>query len=473
MSLPSFLRHVPWRGLLRALACALAFLLVPLVVGAANYGSKMSGAAPPIDRPAYTGQLPAPTYDPTRRIAVVLSSTYGAEITDALPTFEILARSGAFNVYVVAPERTVLPFVNSHLTDSGLDFVPHFSYAEYEATIGKDPDLIAIPYFPHYSPTRDAAVLDWIRAHAGPRTTLLGICAGTETLADTGLLDGHRATTNTGWFARLVPGHPQVSWIRNVRYVDDGPVITSTNLAAGIDAALHAVARLVGRPVAEDVARQLGYTHTGYLDDPSFQYPATPIVPVIEDGMFEWSQERLGVLLSDGVSEFALAGLLDPYTSSLAATAEVFAPQRAPIVSRDGLALLPRYDFRTVPALDRVVVPAGDATAARQEAGAAWERVRPDRPAEDIHRNVGHGESGYDATLQDLARYHNGMVAAAMAPILFDPTDQLALTGAAWPIEPIAAHLLLGLLGVGAVVLLGRIRPRRRAPVPSYALSRS
>jgi transcriptional regulator GlxA family with amidase domain len=473
MSLSSFPRHIRWRVVLRTIACALAFLLVPVLIGGVNFGSKLANAASPADRPLLTGPTPAPTYDSTKRIAVVLSSAYGAEITDALPNYEILARSGAFNVYVVAPEQTVLPFVNSTLRESGLDFVPHFSYAAYEATIGKDPDLIVIPYFPNYTPARDAAVLAWISAHAGPRTIVLGICAGTEILADTGLLDGHNATTNVGWFDKLVPAHPRVHWIRDVRYVDDGPVITSTNLAAGVDATLHTVARLVGRPVAEDVARQLGYTQTGYLDDPSFQYPATPIVPLIQNGMFEWPQEQLGVLLTDGVSEFALAGLLDPYTSSLAATVKVFAPQRGPIRSRDGLVFLPREDFSSVPSFDRVVVPAGDATSERQQAIASWEQRHPNRPVEEIHRNVGHGESAYDATFRDLGQQHNGMVAAAMIPILFVPSSPSALTGAVWPIEPIGADLGLGLLGVGLVLLLGRVRVRRHAPARAFALSHS
>src|SRR5215510_13912346 len=110
----------------------------------------------------------------------------------------------------------------------------------------------------------------------------------------------------------------------------------------------------------------------------------------------------------------ALAGLLDPYTSSLVAEARLLAPVRAPIRSRGGLVLLPRDDFSTVPALDRVVVPAGDATAARQQAVAAWEGLHPDRPVQEIHRDVGHGQSAYEATLQDLGRRRNGMVAAGM-----------------------------------------------------------
>lgn len=63
--------------------------------------------------------------------------------------------------------------------------------------------MIAIPWFSGYTAERDAALLDWIPANAGPQTTIVTICAGTKILADTGLLAGRTATTNTAWFGRL------------------------------------------------------------------------------------------------------------------------------------------------------------------------------------------------------------------------------------------------------------------------------
>ena len=122
------------------------------------------------------------------------------------------------------------------------------------------------------------------------------------------------------------------------------------------------------------------------------------------------------------------------------------------IRSRDGLIFIPRQDFHTVSAVDRVVLPGGDVTDARQQTIAAWQRLRPDRPVEYIHRNVGRGESAYDATLQDLAQSRNALDAVGVAHLLFYPVEQLQLNNARLPIEPIATPLMLGLLGVGLVV---------------------
>jgi AraC family transcriptional activator FtrA len=464
---------VRWRRLAFLVIYILIFLFVPFIAGSVNLGIKMGGSAPSTTHSAYTGPLPTPAYDPAKKIAVLVAGNSGAEITDALPTFEILARSRAFNVYIVAPQRKVLPFIASGMdAETGLDFVPHFSFAEYAREIRKKPDLIAIPYLPGYTLTRDAAVVNWIRANTGTQTIIDGICIGTATLADTGLLNGHKATTNTNVFKTLQTRFPHVRWMQNVRYVDDGNIITSTNLASGVDATLHVVSRLEGRSVAEDVARQIGYTHTSYLDNPGFQYPALSVAPILGNAAFEWHQEQLGVLVYDGVSEMDLAGLLDPYTSSLTAKASIFATKQGPITSRDGLILIPRYDFQTVPSLDRVVVPGGDMNRSQQQAIAAWNSLHPDRQAETIHRSVGQGETAYDATIQDLARRHNGTVAAAIADTLFVP-DATLPADANLPVEPLVTLLLLGLLGIGLVFALSRLLFRRHTPVRSSTVAGS
>src|SRR5579864_6539455 len=219
--MPSALFHLHWRKLLVAVAYLIAVIGVPFSVEALNYYNKAAIPGQPFEAPAYTGVLPSPpTPDPTKKIAVVVSSAYGSEITDTLPPFEILARSGAFNVYSVAPERAVLPLTPGPVIGAtGLDFVPHFSFKDYDAVIGTPPDLIVVPALTGYTPERDAAVLDWIRGHFGPRTTLLAICDGIMAVADTRLLDGHTFTTNPGDFDYVAANAPSATLLQNLRYV--------------------------------------------------------------------------------------------------------------------------------------------------------------------------------------------------------------------------------------------------------------
>jgi len=474
-------RRFPWRRVLLIGVYVIAIVLVPSIVGFANVGYKLFGPGEPVESPAYSAALPAPpTPDPSKKIAVVLSSASGAEIGDTLEAYEILARSGVFNVYSVAPERTVLPLVPGAAGPRGwpssLDFVPHFSFAEYDALVGTPPDLIAIPYLANYDEQRDASVVDWIRGHFGANTTLLGICSGNLTLADTGLVAGRTATTNSGTFDYVEAHSPTTTWLHNVRYVDDGNIITSSNLTAGIDASLHVVDRFVGRATALDVARQIGYTQTAALDDPAFQPPSFPdfLVPTAINASLEGPKQQLGVVLYDGVTELGMSGLVDPYTASGAARTFVMAPERRIVTSRNGFQFLPRYDFNSVPALDRVFVPAGENNSAKQQVSAAWSAAQPGRPAEDIYQNVGSGETAYDVSLRDIAQEHNGSLAHAVADGLFYTANPQDFAHASWPVPEAIAQLVLMLLGAAMVfaathVSFRRLVRTRLKPIPQTA----
>jgi transcriptional regulator GlxA family with amidase domain len=89
-----------------------------------------------------------------------------------------------------------------------------------------------------------------------PGTRVVSICTGAFLLAAAGLLDGRRATTHwhsTDHFQRLFP---RVKVDPDVLYVDDGDVLTSAGVAAGIDVCLHIVRRDFGTAVANGVARR-------------------------------------------------------------------------------------------------------------------------------------------------------------------------------------------------------------------------
>jgi transcriptional regulator GlxA family with amidase domain len=446
-------RRIPWRRALLVAAYLLAILLVPPVVIGANYYHKLTADLEPHAAPAYAGELPAPAPpDPAKKIAIVVSGPRGSEIGDTLEAYEILARSGAFNVYSVAPERTPLPLMPGFAFGaSSLDFVPHFSFAEYDAQIGRQPDLIAIPWFDgNYSPEQDSATLDWIRARFGANTTILAICSGNEILADTGLLAGHTATTNTGTFDYVQSHSPTTRWLRNVRYVDDGSLVTSTNLTAGIDATLHVVDRFAGRATALDVARQIGYSQTGALDNPAFDAPDASafLAPISINSGLEGPKQPVGVLLYDGVTELGLSGLVDPLEGTASVRTFVAAPQRRIIRSRDGFLFLPRYDFSNVPSVDRVLLPAGENDTAKQQVIAAWSAQTP---AEDIYAAVGSGRSAYDVSFADIAQQHNGSLARAMASGLFYSAAPRDFANANWPVSEAVALIALMLLAAGAV----------------------
>src|SRR6185436_21194152 len=84
-------------------------------------------------------------------------------------------------------------------------------------------------------------------------------CSGTALLARTGLLDGHRATTNKMFFDSIAVEGPKVEWVKEARWVEDGKFATSSGVSAGMDMALAVIARLWGEPLAERLALATEY----------------------------------------------------------------------------------------------------------------------------------------------------------------------------------------------------------------------
>ncbi|MGW1784721.1 GlxA family transcriptional regulator [Streptomyces sp. NPDC002143] len=93
-------------------------------------------------------------------------------------------------------------------------------------------------------------------AHIRPGTRLASICTGVYVLAAAGFLDGRPATTHWADADRLQRLFPKIEVDQEVLFIDDGDVLTSAGVAAGIDLCLHMVRRDHGTAVANDVARR-------------------------------------------------------------------------------------------------------------------------------------------------------------------------------------------------------------------------
>jgi transcriptional regulator GlxA family with amidase domain len=92
-------------------------------------------------------------------------------------------------------------------------------------------------------------------AAAARGARVVSICSGALLLAQTGLLDGKRATTHWLAAAELARRHPSITVDPNVLYVDEGQLLTSAGAAAGLDLCLHLVRLDYGAAVAANTAR--------------------------------------------------------------------------------------------------------------------------------------------------------------------------------------------------------------------------
>jgi transcriptional regulator GlxA family with amidase domain len=103
------------------------------------------------------------------------------------------------------------------------------------------------------------AHLDWIRALRSSVPLMTSVCTGSLVYAAAGLLSGRRATTYWGAIDELRALDPTVDIAEQDRWVDDGDMITSAGVSAGIDMALYLVARLAGVDRAREVRRGIQY----------------------------------------------------------------------------------------------------------------------------------------------------------------------------------------------------------------------
>ena len=101
--------------------------------------------------------------------------------------------------------------------------------------------------------------LQWIKSQKAKVSIIASVCTGSLLLAECGLLDGRRATTHWMRLDRLENEYPKVEVIRGVKFVDDGDIVTSAGISAGINMSFHLLARLFNIDIAKSVARDMEY----------------------------------------------------------------------------------------------------------------------------------------------------------------------------------------------------------------------
>jgi transcriptional regulator GlxA family with amidase domain len=164
---------------------------------------------------------------------------------------------------------------------------------EHDLTALGDADTIVVPgYFALLDPP-PAPATEALRRSAGRGARVLSVCTGAFALAYAGLLDGRRATTHWAHATQLAELFPRVEVDAAALYVDEGEVMTSAGLSAGIDLGLHVVRKDFGVAAGERVARRM--VAAPHRDGGQAQFIERP--PLEGSGSLEetrrWVAERL------------------------------------------------------------------------------------------------------------------------------------------------------------------------------------
>ncbi len=158
-------------------------------------------------------------------------------------------KKGPFNVFTIAEQNRLVT------TRGGMLVQPHFTIADHPHI-----DIIVVPGgFGTRREIDNPVLMEWLAKITQQTRLNTSVCTGSFLLAKVGVLEGHSATTHWASLDRFAQTFPQVQVQREVRWVDEGTVITSAGISAGIDMSLHVIEHLLGREHAEQTAKQMEY----------------------------------------------------------------------------------------------------------------------------------------------------------------------------------------------------------------------
>src|SRR5262245_35983856 len=188
-----------------------------------------------------------------RNVAILIFDE--VEVLDFCGPFEVFSVSGRakneahFSVFTVAEKAGPV------LARNQLSVNPRYTLADCPS-----PHVLLVPGgWGTRQQMNNPAILEWIKAKAASAELVLSVCTGALLLAKTGLLEGLTATTHFGALELLGQIAPNTTVKANARFVDNGKIILSAGISAGIDMSLHVVSRLLGKAEAMETARYMEY----------------------------------------------------------------------------------------------------------------------------------------------------------------------------------------------------------------------
>lgn len=196
-----------------------------------------------------------------------MTQTIGIFIFDGI---EVLDLGGPFEVFSVAsrvaqrrgeepPFKPFLIGLNDAPAEArgGFRVLPHATISEHPAL-----DVLIVPGGVVDAIQHHPNILEWVKIQAERVQLFASVCTGAFVLAQAGLLNGLKVTTHWEDQPDLARQFPRLTVVPNVSWVDEGRVVTSGGISAGIDMSLHLVECLHSRELALATAKQMEYRWT-------------------------------------------------------------------------------------------------------------------------------------------------------------------------------------------------------------------
>lgn len=202
--------------------------------------------------------MDTPMNTPTRPLTLGVVLYPGFELLDVFGPLEMFNSVGRDRLITHIVAQQAGPVAAGSVADgpTGPKVIAEFGFDDAPPL-----DLLLIPggigTFPELE---NAKLMTFLRERSGAAQITTSVCSGSALLAKAGVLDGHRATSNKQYFSLATAQSAAVDWVTEARWVDDGAVVTSSGVSAGIDMALAVIARLFGADTADAIAVGTEYT---------------------------------------------------------------------------------------------------------------------------------------------------------------------------------------------------------------------
>ena len=215
---------------------------------------------------------------------------------EGVVAFDLAAPAQAFSVAYRKPGKPLYEFSTCSLDGRPLRSTTGFSVVpEGDLSLLHKADTVVVPAALDVfsAPPEEALAALFEAADRGAR--VISVCTGAFALAHAGLLDGRRATTHWAFAEEMARRFPAVEVDAAALYVDEGTVMTSAGLSAGIDLCLHVIREDHGAAVGEQVARHM--VAAPHREGGQAQFIERPDPPAVLLGSLEgtrrWAAERL------------------------------------------------------------------------------------------------------------------------------------------------------------------------------------
>ncbi len=191
---------------------------------------------------------PLKNLDEPLNVAILLY--HHAQVMDYAGPYDVFAAGGEnFNVYTVAETEGEV------ITMPSLSINP-----QYTILNSPTPDILIVPG--GMWGTVSEKTKNWIKTASKEADYVFSICTGAFILAEIGLLDGLEATTHSAGITNLKQNYPRIKEVKDdQRFVDNGKIITSAGVSAGIDTSFYLVSKVLGEDWAKAVAKNLEYPY--------------------------------------------------------------------------------------------------------------------------------------------------------------------------------------------------------------------